>query len=134
VNGSRVNITKADAWMAENIDPARQEAARRGRADRVSGGSVASARQQKLETDVRLSQLKLGERDGSLVARSEVEAFVFARARMERDRWVSFVARTAPTLANELDCDPQRAFAVLDRLVREHLTELADAPTLPLAY
>jgi hypothetical protein len=132
-NGSRIDPVAADRWMAEHIDPLRKAAAR-GKSGGVSGGSVAAARAAKLQADVKLSQLKLGERDGSLVERASVEKFIFERARFERDRWVGWIARTAPTLAHDLDCDPQRAFAVLDRLVREHLAELADAPTLPLAY
>jgi len=63
-----------------------------------------------------------------LSGRAKVEAFIFERARDERARWTGWIARTAPTLAHELDCDPQKAFAAVDRLTREHLAELAEAP------
>jgi hypothetical protein len=34
-------------------------------------------------------------------------------------------SEAAPALAHELDTDPQAVFAALDRLVREHLSELS---------
>ena len=133
----------ADAWRAANIDPARTDAARRGLANsagkprkngkaakisgssKVNGASVATARRKKLEFDLKLSQLKLAERQGEVIPRETLESFLFARARDERDQWIGFIARTAPILAHDLDCDLQKSFAVLDRLIREQLLALA---------
>ena len=94
------------------------------RAPRVTWVSRASAGQ-KLQADVKLTQLKLGERDGSLVERSAVEKFLFERARFERDQWVGWVSRAAPAIAAEIQCDPTAVFALVDRLVRKQLSELA---------
>lgn len=126
-NGSRIDPIAADRWVAEHSDPVRKAAAR-GKSGGVSGGSVAAARAAKLQADVRLSQLKLGERDGSLVERASVGKFIFERARFERDRWVGWIARSAPELAAALDCDPHATFSALDRVVRDHLVELAMSP------
>lgn len=128
-HGGRIDVAEADAWIAEHVDPVRKDADARGRKAGISGGSVAAARAAKLQADVKLSQLKLGERDGSLVERATVERFIFERARFERDQWIGWIARSAPELAAALDVDLQAAFAAMDRLVRAHLVELARTPT-----
>jgi hypothetical protein len=41
---------------------------------------------------------------------------------------MAWVQRAAPLIAAETGADPQATFAVLDRLMREHLEHLADTP------
>ena len=65
-----IDKESADAWRAANIDPARTDAARRGLADsagkprkygkaaKVNGASVATARRKKLEFDLKLSRIE----------------------------------------------------------------------------
>lgn len=47
---------------------------------------------------------------------------------MERDAWIGWAARAAQELAAETGGDPEATFAALDRMVREHLAELAGTP------
>ena len=126
----KINPAIADRWIAEHVDRERRAAERRGRQAPVSA-AVADVRRQKLSADARLAELELRRREGSLVAKSEVERFVFARAQMERDRWLGFIARTAPVLASELDVDLSKAFSFLDRVIRAQLLELSDTEVAP---
>ncbi len=120
----KIDPAAADAWLAENIDPARKDADKRGRSAKAGKlATVAEARRKKIIFDLELSNLNLRERKGELVERAEVERFIFERAHFERDQWLGWIARTAPALAHELNCDPAAAFAALDRMVREHLAE-----------
>jgi hypothetical protein len=99
------------AWLRDNLDPARREAGRRGRAGRArparrgkraSGarkapdgggsadetklGTVARLRASKIGRETLLLDLELRRRNGALVDRAEVERVVFTRARAERDQ------------------------------------------------
>ena len=147
----KIDPVTADAWIARNLDPLKRTAAKEGcgraapvpkpqrRAPRrpeertkhaepqqkLSG--IATARVEKLEADASLARLKLREREGSLVSRDAAERFVFEKAREQRDGWIAWVARSAPVLAHELEADPQRTFATLDRLARAFLREQAGA-------
>jgi hypothetical protein len=53
-------------------------------------------------------------------------AQVFKLAREERDAWVNWPARVAAMMAAELEVDPHRLHAVLERQVRDHLAALAE--------
>ena len=70
---------------------------------------------------VRLKQLQ-----GELIERREVEARVFRLARTERDAWLSWPARISSQMASELKVDTHTLHTILERYVREHLTELAE--------
>ena len=87
--------------------------------------SVTDLRKQKLAAEIRLANLKTDEREGSLVPRAAAENFIFEEARKIRDGLIGWVSRSAPIIAAELECEPQLVFAVLDRLIREHLADLA---------
>ena len=73
------------------------------------------------ERRLRLQQMK-----GELVDRAKAVAQVFRLARDERDAWVNWPARVAAVIAAELEVDPHQLHTVLERHVREHLTELAE--------
>jgi hypothetical protein len=103
--------------------------ARNGRIDKEAADTwrlaTSGMKKQKLSADLRLADLKLREREGSLVQKGAAETFVFEEARKIRDQLIGWVAQSAPTLAHELEADPQKTFAALDRLVREFLSEAA---------
>jgi hypothetical protein len=139
----KIDPAVADAWIARNLDPLKRAVAKAApvpkpqrlaprrpeepaeRAAPQKRSSIAAARTEKLEADASLARLKLREREGSLVARDAAERFVFEKAREQRDGWITWVARSAPVLAHELEADPQRTFATLDRLARAFLREQA---------
>ncbi|WFU14414.1 hypothetical protein [Bradyrhizobium sp. CB3481] len=73
-------------------------------------------------------ELEFRKRSGELVDRAETERTIFERATAERDRWIGWVARATAQIATEAEVDPTKLHAVLHRLVRDHLTELAATP------
>jgi hypothetical protein len=73
------------------------------------------------ERRVRLQRMK-----GELVDRARAVAQVFKLAREERDAWVNWPARVAAMMAAELEVDTHKLHTVLERQVREHLSELAE--------
>jgi hypothetical protein len=73
------------------------------------------------ERRVRLQRMK-----GELVDRAKAVAQVFKLARDERDAWVNWPGRVAAMTAAELEVDPHQLHTVLERHVRDHLTELAE--------
>lgn len=76
----------------------------------------------------RLLDIELKRKAGEFIDKADAERAIFSRARQERDAWLGFASRVAAVLAAETGVDPGRAFPVLDRLVREHLAELAATP------
>jgi hypothetical protein len=89
---------------------------------------LTEARVEKTRHDAELKALLVAERRGDLIDRQAAERAIEGRARFERDSWIGFAAAASATLAAELGGDPARTFAVLDRLVREHLTQLSETP------
>jgi hypothetical protein len=73
------------------------------------------------ERRVRLQRMK-----GELVDRAKAVAQVFKLARDERDAWVNWPGRVAAMIAAELEVNPHQLHTVLERHVRDHLTELAE--------
>jgi hypothetical protein len=120
----RIEVEAGLRWMEENLDPDR-----RGKGG-VAGATPSLAEARRLHEIVKVQRAKLAlERErGDLVNRSAVKAAVFARAKAERDAHMAWVARVTPLLAAELGADPARTFAALDRLMREHLVDLARIP------
>jgi hypothetical protein len=121
----RIEVEAGLRWMEENLDPGR-----RGKGGTQSGTTPSLAEARRLHEIVKVQRAKLAyERErGDLVNRSAVKVAVFARAKAERDAHMAWVARVTPLLAAELGADPARTFAALDRLMREHLVDLARIP------
>jgi hypothetical protein len=111
-------------WMEDNLDPDR-----RGKGG-VAGTtpSLAEARRLHEIVKVQRARLALDRERGDLVNRATVRGAVFARAKAERDAHMAWIARVTPLIAAELNADPARTFAALDRLMREHLVDLARMP------
>lgn len=131
----RIDEAEGKAWIDANLDPDRRRRARPAAPPpepeaKPAGAqaSVAALRSQKLFREAVLLDLEVKKRQGELIDRAEVERTVFARARMERDAWLGFTSRAVAALAAEAGVDPGRSFAILDRIVREHLSELASTP------
>lgn len=113
-----IPVAEARAWLEENVRP-------RARPEEVDSRAAARAERERYEAE--LVRLKVEERAGRLVPKDEVLAAAFARARFERDAHIGFAARLAVTIAAELGVDQSRAFALIDREMRDHLTRLADS-------
>ena len=120
-----VDSAVAMQWIADNLDPARREAAKRG-GNSGTLSTMAKIRSFKMGVEARLLQIQLKTAEGNALDRAEVEAAVFGRARFERDSWHGWTARASVAIASELSVEPQAAHALLDRLVREHLKELSE--------
>lgn len=78
----------------------------------------------KAQTDkINLERLK-----GSLIDKTRALRLAFGFSRRNRDAWLNWPARIGPEVAAALDVDPHVLTTLLERHVREHLTELADQP------
>lgn len=78
----------------------------------------------KAQTDkINLERLK-----GSLIDKTRALRLAFGFSRRNRDAWINWPARIGPEVAAALDVDPHALTTLLERHVREHLTELADQP------
>lgn len=66
--------------------------------------------------------------DKKLVDREAAEKLFFDTARDIRDAWLSWPARVAIQMADELKVDPRALTAILNAYVKQHLSELGDPP------
>jgi hypothetical protein len=124
----RINVEAGLRWMEDNLDPDRRGKGGKGGTAPSTTPSLAEARRLHEIVKVQRAKLALERERGDLVHRSVVKGAVFARAKAERDAHMAWVARVTPLLASELGADPARTFAALDRLMREHLVDLARLP------
>ena len=125
----KINLTRGKRWIERNLDPQRREAAgKNGTKPNGKLAGVAAARAKKLELETALAELEFKRRSSEMIDRKAAEAAVFGRARFERDAWTGWAARSAQALAADLDADPEKVFELLDRMVRDHLRELAGTP------
>jgi hypothetical protein len=123
----RIDVEAGLAWMERNLDPSRRN---KGGSSSIAAGtpSVAEVRRMLLLVQVQRARLAYDKERGRLIDADDATATIFARARAERDAHLAWVQRAAPLIAAETGADPRVAFAVLDRLMREHLEHLADTP------
>ncbi|MCJ2009794.1 hypothetical protein [Methylobacterium sp. J-092] len=66
--------------------------------------------------------------DRKLVDREAAEKLFFDTARDFRDAWLSWPARIAVVMADELKVDPRALTTILNAHVKQHLSELGDPP------
>lgn len=71
----------------------------------------------------RLAKLKFKVESGALVEADAVHRAVFELSRQDRDAWSNWPAQVSPLMASELGIDQVALAVVLERYVREHLTE-----------
>jgi len=117
----KIPVEDADEWINANIQ--RRSAELQSETYRLS-----SAKVEREEAQRDLLRLQVAEKEKRLVDRRAVEVALYERARGERDAHLAWVSRIAPQIASELDVDLALLFSVLDREMRNHLTELADTP------
>ena len=98
----------------------------------TGGVTLAEARRQFEIVKVANARLRFDKERGRLISRDEVKVFIFSRARKERNAMLGFSLRVAPLMAADLQVDPALMFSVLDRYIREQLTELSKTPLLDL--
>jgi len=121
-----IDVEAGLAWMERNLDPSRRG---KGGATATAGTpSVAEVRRMLMLVQVQRARLAYDKERARLIDADAATATIFARARAERDAHMAWVQRAAPLIAAETGADPRVAFAVLDRLMREHLEHLADTP------
>ena len=70
--------------------------------------------------------LRLQRLRGELIDRSRATALVFKLARQERDALLNLPARIAAQMAAELGVDAVTLQTVLEKYIRQHLSELAE--------
>ena len=141
-----INPARADSQWNSNTDPAKQGALKKDENQpsrtaamqsvretlKESGQSVAGmtsfeqARTAHEITKVHLARLLLQEKRGSLIDKANVTAQVFRLARQVRDAWLNWPARISAQMAAELGVDEHAMHTMLERYVRDHLTELGD--------
>jgi hypothetical protein len=123
----RIDVNAGLSWIENSLDPARRN---KGGAPAVIGKSATLAEARRLHEIVKVQRAKLAfEREkGLLIDAGAAERTVYARAKAERDAHIAWVQRSAPVIAAELGVETGLAFAVLDRLMREHLEHLAATP------
>ncbi|MEI8395180.1 MAG: hypothetical protein WCF85_10620 [Rhodospirillaceae bacterium] len=113
--------------------PPRQAASPVAPAAPATGGvTMAEARRQHEIVRVANARLKFDKERGKLVNKDDVKILVFNRARKERNAHLAWIMRASPLMAADLQVDPTLMFSVLDRHVREHLSDLAKIPGLEL--
>src|SRR5258707_9032039 len=95
---------------------------------RTPGHTDASTAGGPPPVEAQLRELEFRKRSGELVDRAAAERAIFERANIERDRWLGWIPRAASQIAAEAEIDPTKLFGTLDRLVRDHLTQLAATP------
>ena len=126
ING-QVKGGKGDAWVAANLDPDRRAAAKEKFVGKVAAG-LTNERARKIHNENALLDLELARKRGSLIDRDDTIRALQDFAVFQRDAWLGWIARTVPELAAATGAEPGPIFAVLDRLVRAQLGELARMP------
>jgi hypothetical protein len=120
----KVDFAKAKRWVDRNLDQHRRFARK---PDAFPAPTTSETRSAKLGWEAQLRELEFRKRSNELVDRAAAERAIFERANVERDRWLGWIPRAVSQIAAEAEIDP-KLFGTLDRLVRDHLTQLAATP------
>jgi hypothetical protein len=121
----RLDRGEALAWYRANMSKTRRKTLRPADAE------IEDPKRELLRLKIETAALELEKARGVLIDRAAAEKAIFERARLERDAHLAWISRAAPELAAETGADPRAAFAALDRLMREHLAQLAETPCSP---
>lgn len=129
----RIDAAKGRAWVRSNVDPSRRRAALDGAgearpAEGTGFGAPLSAKAEREAAEAMTARLKAEKLAGNLLDRGATLRAIESRARADRDGWIAWVNRAAPELATALGADMPTVVAMLDRMVRERLAELAATP------
>jgi hypothetical protein len=127
-----IHPDRGRSWIANNLDPTRRLSSKplgfTSDLQPPDASPLAQMRTKKLQAEARLAELDVLRRTRALVLRADVTSAAFGRARFERDAWHGWAARAASELASTCGSDAGITFTTLDRLVREHLADLAKTP------
>lgn len=110
----------------EAVNEGAAAAERVGGDDGAGGVTMAKAAAADKAYSAQIKRLRLQQMKGELVNRKQVVAHVFDLARKERDSWLQLPARKAANMAAELGVDAHTMEQALDRVIRDHLAELAE--------
>jgi Helix-turn-helix domain len=127
----KVHLSEVREDRRNNLDVSRRVTYAAPR-DEEANSSFAAARAKKEEYVAKLRELEYAVKSRRLVDAEAARRRVFELARNERDRWLSFPSRVATLIAADVGCDPVALGVVLDRQVRQHLSERSEQPTLEL--
>ena len=99
-----------------------------GAAEPGEGGQVSflRARMANEVLKAQTARVRLQKMKGELVDRAKATTMVFDLARRERDAWLNWPPRVAANMAAELGVDAHAMEQVLDKYLRQHLSELAE--------
>jgi hypothetical protein len=117
----RINIDAGRAWYRANVD------ANRRRVQIDGDGPVRSSKVKRENAEAEIARLKAERMAENLIDRAATLQAIEGRARFERDAWIGWVNRAAPEIATA-GTELAAVVAVLDRLVREHLAQIAETP------
>ncbi len=138
-----INIKRADKqWRTNTVNPqtnimkpvpasALQDVAttlrENGQTPGAQGSTYLEAKTANEIIKAQTNRLRFKQLKGELIDRKTACDHVFQLGRQERDAWASWPARIASQMAAEQDDlhDPYRLQIILERYVREHLTELS---------
>lgn len=119
---NRIDVAKGKRWVEQHLDNFKRQA----RKPKLA--TTSETRSEKLNWESKLRELEFRKRSGELVDKAMTERVIFERANLERDKWLGWIPRAVSQLAAEAEADPVKLFAAMDRLVRDHLTQLAATP------
>lgn len=100
--------------------------------NRIKGSEKLSyswSRALKEAIDARSAMLKLLEQEGKTLERAAVESWLYNVSRHNRDLWLNWPQLVSNEIAEELGCDSNILYGILNRLVRENLDRIATLPT-----
>ena len=119
LHDGRIDYPEAAAWIADHVDPIRQEAAK-------GTASLNELRREREAVKVETSRLELARIRGELIDKKLVKRFISERVGMERAAWLSWASAAAGRLATALNVDHGHLFSLLEGEVRKQLQFLAD--------
>lgn len=135
LHNGKIDAEEADRCRRTRCDPSRLKSVSPPAPDDhlqdddgPAAGTLAAERLRGEQLKNRQREIAIAEADGRLVDKEQTKRAVFALARELRESWQNWPARVAPTMAAELGVDQRKLQGVLDKAVREHLTEFADRP------
>ena len=120
----RIDVEAGKAWYDQNCSPSRRKA--------LTDSQPTSSKAELEAIKVERAKLDLERERGNSINRFTAERVIFERARTERDAWIGWASRASVQIASELQTDPGDTFSLLDKMVRDHLADLADLPVKEL--
>lgn len=123
----RIHVARGVAWMRDNIDSNRRRAELPTTPPPFATGAM-SPQSAKTLAEARIAELKADRLAGALINRRAALRVVEGRAKAERDAWIGWVNRAAPSIAAAIGGDLSTIIGVLDREVRDQLATMAQQP------